>query len=208
MEDFNRKNEPCIVLSTQVVEVSIDINFDVLYTDCADIMSLIQRFGRINRQRQNIGIYKDVIIFKPNMQDCLPYDFEVCKKTFVELQKMDGKVLDENDIQTIIDNVHPSLNNPSFNLSSPFKDGEWKTEMYCHTVNENISSNLEFDGYTLVCEKHVCEYQMNNDISYEIPVSSSKRKIIETLKEIPSKTGKQVFIVQDTMYDDELGLII
>lgn len=208
MEDFNRKNEPCIVVSTQVVEVSIDINFDVLYTDCADIMSLIQRFGRINRQRQNIGIYKDVIIFKPNMQDCLPYDSEVCKKTFIELQKMDGKVLDENDIQTIIDNVHPSLNNPSFNLSSPFKDGEWKTEMYCHTVNENISSNLEFDGYTLVCEKHVCEYQMNNDISYEIPVSSSKRKIIETLKEIPSKTGKQVFIVQDTMYNDELGLII
>jgi CRISPR-associated endonuclease/helicase Cas3 len=158
INDFNKSSEPCIVVSTQVVEVSIDINFDVLYTDCADIMSLIQRFGRVNRQRNNIGIYKDV--FAVNVNDGsghLPYDAIACKATFDELKKIDNNILDENYIQTIIDNVHPSIQIPAFQLASPIEDEKWKTEMYSHSVNESISSNLEFDGYILVRNSKVEE---------------------------------------------------
>jgi CRISPR-associated endonuclease/helicase Cas3 len=123
--DFNKSNEPCIVVSTQVVEVSIDINFDVMYTDCADIMSLIQRFGRINRQRNNIGIYKDVFVIDVNDgTGHLPYDAIKCKNTFNELKAIDGKVLDENYIQTIIDRVHPTIQIPSFDLASPIENGK------------------------------------------------------------------------------------
>lgn len=207
--DFNKSNEPCIVVSTQVVEVSLDINFDVMYTDCADIMSLIQRFGRVNRQRDNIGVYKDVFVIDDGT-GYLPYDATKCKNTFNELKAIDGKVLDENYIQTIIDRVHPTIQTPSFDLASPIEDGKWKTEMYCHSVNETISSNLEFDGYVLVREGRLEEYISKRTSEFEIPVSSYKKKKVMGLKQIDADKvgGKCAFIVPDSNYSEEIGLII
>lgn len=211
VNDFNKSSEPCIVVSTQVVEVSIDINFDVMYTDCADIMSLIQRFGRVNRQRKNIGIYKDVFVVNSNKDNAwLPYDATKCGATFDELSKINGQVLDENYIQTIIDNVHPTIEIPKFDIASPYDNGEWKTEMYCHRTNESIASNLEFDGYIVIRESMVGLYLENRDSAFEIPVSSHRKKDVEGFEQInPEKVGgKCVYIVPDKMYDFEYGLII
>jgi CRISPR-associated endonuclease/helicase Cas3 len=38
-----------LVISTQAIEVSLDISFDVMYSECAPLDSLIQRAGRCNR---------------------------------------------------------------------------------------------------------------------------------------------------------------
>lgn len=40
----------CIWISTQIVEASLDIDFDVLFTELSDISGLFQRFGRCNRK--------------------------------------------------------------------------------------------------------------------------------------------------------------
>jgi len=44
-----------ILVATQVVEVSLDIDYDTLYTEVAPIDSLIQRFGRVNRRGMKEG---------------------------------------------------------------------------------------------------------------------------------------------------------
>ena len=44
---------PAVVLvATQVVEVSLDIDFDTIFTEPAPLEALIQRFGRVNRARK------------------------------------------------------------------------------------------------------------------------------------------------------------
>ena len=41
-----------ILVATQVVEVSLNVSFDTIYTEIAPVDALLQRFGRVNRQNQ------------------------------------------------------------------------------------------------------------------------------------------------------------
>ncbi|MGI6549079.1 MAG: CRISPR-associated helicase Cas3' [Syntrophomonadales bacterium] len=45
-----RDTSPCIVVSTQIVEASLDIDADVIFTEPAPADSLVQRMGRVNRR--------------------------------------------------------------------------------------------------------------------------------------------------------------
>ncbi|MGI6317260.1 MAG: hypothetical protein ACOX1J_00725 [Dethiobacteria bacterium] len=46
----DREKAPCIVVSTQVVEASLDIDADIMFTEPAPVDSLIQRMGRVYRR--------------------------------------------------------------------------------------------------------------------------------------------------------------
>jgi len=51
-----------ILISTQIVEVSLDISYDILLTELAPVDALIQRMGRVNRKGEKPPV--NVIVFK------------------------------------------------------------------------------------------------------------------------------------------------
>lgn len=53
-----------LVVATQVVEVSLDVDFDVLFTSAAPLEALLQRFGRVNRLGRRPPA--DVIVHEPS----------------------------------------------------------------------------------------------------------------------------------------------
>ena len=67
-------NKPFILVATQIVEVSLDIDFDVMFTDNAPIDSLIQRFGRVNRKK---SISKKGTIYIYQTKSAIPYKNEL-----------------------------------------------------------------------------------------------------------------------------------
>lgn len=50
LENLKSKNNRFVAVCTQIVEVSLDIDFDILYTENAPIDAIIQRLGRVNRR--------------------------------------------------------------------------------------------------------------------------------------------------------------
>lgn len=50
LEGLKSRDNGFVAVCTQIVEVSLDIDFDVLYTENAPIDAIIQRLGRVNRK--------------------------------------------------------------------------------------------------------------------------------------------------------------
>lgn len=64
-----------IIIGTQVIEQSLDIDFDVLYTELAPIDLLIQRMGRLHRHRETKRP-KNFLNPKVYVMDSVSYDFD------------------------------------------------------------------------------------------------------------------------------------
>ena len=92
-----------LLVGTQAVEVSLDIDFDCLFSEPAPIDALIQRFGRINRKRQK-GICDVHICEKGSENDHFIYSGEKVQRTLNAFTSVD--VLHESQIQSLIDEVY------------------------------------------------------------------------------------------------------
>ena len=116
--DKNNKSSG-IWVTTQVVEASLDIDFDVLYTELSDISGLFQRMGRIYRHRTlenddtNVYVYvgkRDRYtsgISNSNRTVVDPTIFRLSKEA---MKKLDGSKLDEELKVEIVKNVYSRKN--------------------------------------------------------------------------------------------------
>ena len=65
IKEFAKSKNSGIWITTQLVEASLDVDFDILHTEVSTLDSLFQRFGRCNRKglklidNHNIFIYKE-----------------------------------------------------------------------------------------------------------------------------------------------------
>ena len=79
--------QPCILVSTQVSELSLDISADVMYSEIAPIDSIVQRGGRLHRKGespQQDGYVHRMYIAPPYESDraSLPYAQEILQRSW------------------------------------------------------------------------------------------------------------------------------
>ncbi len=206
-KQFNTSEEACIVVSTQVVEVSLDISFDLMVTECAPLDSLIQRFGRINRKRneQAMGTFKPVYVIAPpeTEKEAKPYDLKILQDSYAQLP--DGEVLYEQDIQQKIDAVFPVIEMPEIEEHAIFKkSGKWNIGKLTHRPKSLLLERLDIDSVACIVEADEQPYLAGNfeeRMQMEIPIRYWAVRQFNQIHE-----GNKPFIVPDAAYSEEVGL--
>lgn len=130
---FQGKTGPLLAVTTQVCEMSLDLDADVLVTEYAPIAAIIQRMGRCNRRGESgDGRCGEVYTYRPT--DYLPYKSEEISEAESFIRALDGKVLSQSDLEATMvkhqfDQREPErfssfLESGCYAMSYPYREGE------------------------------------------------------------------------------------
>jgi len=204
-----------LLVGTQAIEVSLDLDYDVLYTEPAPLDALIQRFGRINRRGWENNIIKPVnILTEGSDKDKYIYNINTVEKTLEVLKK--EKLLKESRIQHIIDEVYgegyDSKDKKEFEqVQKTFNDFYNNVVPFINENNEKEFFNM-FNSYEVVPQKfkldyieHIEKKEYFEAMAYTLTVSVGQFKKLENENNVESDYN--TFFV-DVCYDSELGLIL
>ena len=104
LDQANRR--PVLVVSTQVVEVSLNIDLDTLFSDPAPLEALVQRFGRVNRKGRLTNLASVYIFTEPADGQGI-YKEELVKGALQVLAEYaDGKSVNEGAVQDWLDTIY------------------------------------------------------------------------------------------------------
>jgi CRISPR-associated endonuclease/helicase Cas3 len=110
-----QSRRPGLLVATQVVEVSLDVDFDVLHTSGAPLDALLQRFGRVNR----LGARPPapVVVHTPDYRTRRGgpaeyadgvYDAEPARLALALLARHDRQVIDEREVLGWLNEIYSS----------------------------------------------------------------------------------------------------
>ncbi len=95
-----------LLVGTQAIEVSLNIDYDVLFSEPAPLDALIQRFGRVNRKGWENKVIKPVYVFDQGSEkDKYVYKNQDLVSKSLELLSKEN-ILGESRIQTLVDEVY------------------------------------------------------------------------------------------------------
>lgn len=229
IKEFSKnRDEVGIWITTQIVEASLDIDFDMLYTEMSTLDSLFQRLGRCYRSREYCENIPNVKIYiKDTSGVGYIYDEEIYEKSIEMLRPYNGKILQEKVKIYLVDKLYSKemLQGTEFykKFKEAFKildniidyDTSKKDAQHILRDIDNIDvipkiiydENLDlFTEYENEKEKKK-KYELKRKIDkLFISINSkNKWKLNNFIIECPYIKGKYII---DTKYDEEIGLLL
>lgn len=163
---FDISQRPQLLIATQAVEVSLDIDYDLAFIENAPIDALIQRFGRVNRAGKKY--LAPIYLYEKSMGNTKYfYDEATLVKTWKTLLTLDGQQLSEQDLVSACNTVYENgynepqqrdfekgLNNSVIaDFEEDWIAGDW------HDWIENVMEKTNGQKVDIVCCNLIDEFE-------------------------------------------------
>ncbi|AEG18429.1 CRISPR-associated helicase/endonuclease Cas3 [Methanobacterium paludis] len=201
-----------LLVGTQAIEVSLDIDYDVLYSEPAPIDALIQRFGRVNRRRRKK--LAPVNVFSEGSEsDKYIYPPEIVEKTVKSLENVG--ILDEDLIQNLVDDVYgvgyTGKDKEEFEtVQNHFESFNKQIVPFINDRNSEMDFYSLFKSYEVVPIKYKLDYlkaleekKYFEAMSYILSISINQFKKLENEDNV--EFDNETYFV-NMVYDEKLGL--
>lgn len=221
-------DEKVTVVATQIIEASIDLDFDAMITEISTIDSQVQRWGRVHRNR-NANYVQDnpnIIIFSGKSKDgslnvdkgtTFVYDTKVIEKTFEVLKEYEllSKSLNYEEERKMINDVF-EREIEGVKLKCLYEDEIEKILDYLNyfTVEKKSQAQKLFRdiaGYKLVVPDLIKLKEIDNKFLEnfaEILKEGDKQSWREVIDQIKENTGeeKDIWALKKVLYENSLNV--
>lgn len=197
IQDFASSNKFGIWISTQIVEASLDIDFDILYTDMCSADSLLQRMGRCYRNRiyekdePNIFIY-DTKVGVGNGKNSV-YDLELYKRAVDFIKEYDNKIFTEEQKLEYIEKVYNTKElEKSDYLESINRNYEALKNLSPAFIEKSQAADLfrAIDSVTVMPKEKYLSKNVNNIINEYFEIKNKENKTKEDFKNMILKKNE------------------
>jgi CRISPR-associated endonuclease/helicase Cas3 len=218
-----------VLVATQVIEVSLNIDLDTMYTDPAPLEALLQRFGRVNRACAK-GMCPVHVFRQP---DDGQYVYgrhkdeqqrgHIVRVTLKELDKHDGQEIDEAAINTWLDAIYNDAQLQAQWTEAYQRIAQSAAQMLANLRPFNSDPQKEdefeqlFDNVDVLPEcferdylKHIANHEFIEASRYFVGISAQKYAILCSkgqVRPVDDPTAKRRRWVVKLPYDDEMGLM-
>jgi CRISPR-associated endonuclease/helicase Cas3 len=215
------KERPFILIATQVIEISLDISCDVMYTEIAPPDAIGQRGGRLNRKGKvcfTDGVLHEMKIFAPESR--FPYGEELLQKTKDNI--LNGPT-SYKMVKELCDEIYDDYNLEKTNLKRFFEDctlfGYRPIDI---AFNEDEGRILKIREETvqkidvIPCQ-HYGNEKNNLKIDYQVKIplwwykndQEEHGKELEYFEFVPKLVGRKerCYVICKIYYNDEIGFI-
>ena len=124
---FNEDKAPCLAVTTQVCEMSLDISADLLVTALPPFPALVQRMGRLNRRLENPDGAR-CLVYDYDGMDGRPYlraDLKEARDAVKNLAEKRGAI-SQRDLKNALDEMPEVVDDIKFHSS--WLDGGWESK--------------------------------------------------------------------------------
>lgn len=220
--------KPLALIATQVVEVSLNIDLDTIYSDPAPLEALLQRFGRVNRSCKK-GLCPVYVFRKPDDGQFVYGNHKdearrghIVRVTLAELELHNGAPIDEAAINSWLDRIYSDPELRSAWEETYRRIGQQAEQLLSGLCPFNSDDQKEeqfeqlFDGVEVVPRcfeeryiNHLIQDEFIEASNYLVSISKQKFAILrrQGLVQPALAEGKQRAWVVNLEYDDDLGLI-
>ena len=220
----NILKRPQLLIATQAVEVSLDIDYDIAFIENAPIDALIQRFGRINRagEKQIISLEQDidlshktvpVYLFENIIGKTPFYENEVLKSTWNEISKFNRSELSEQDLINVCNKVY--ANGYNKNQQKDFEQGlnnsiikkfevDWIAGHWNNWIEDVIENNNQ--RVEVLCYNLLDDFDEKKKNKQYIEANQLLVQVYHYELENPTKDSKRnVIIANNLFYNPIIG---